>query len=137
LTTPRLVRIGHRGLVGAELLDRQGDTRCRERLLVGFVVEHPEQAFGGADRSRITGQLEHVAAARHGDPEAQLDLAQVFVEGPAQIGQALVVLGFEGERQGGGFGGLGGAGHGLVGAVGSGVVGATRRGEKAGLGRVR
>jgi hypothetical protein len=48
-------------------------------------------------RVPLTDHAEHVAAIGDLHPKAQFQLAQVFVEGTVEIGQAFVVLGFEDE----------------------------------------
>jgi len=75
-------------------VDRLGrQARAAARLLVELMQQasRPDHGPLGAD------DLEGVAAVADLDVEALLDLAEVLVEGAAEIGQAVGVVGLEGE----------------------------------------
>ena len=75
----------------------QVDLRAVQRLVSGGVVERTQHLFGGAAEVRFADHPAQVAAVVYFNTQAQFHLAQVFVERPAQVGEAGVVLGIEGE----------------------------------------
>jgi hypothetical protein len=62
-----------------------------------YGIERAQDALRRLRRVPLTDHAEHVAAIGDLHPKAQFQLAQVFVEGTVEIGQAFVVLGFEDE----------------------------------------
>jgi hypothetical protein len=79
------------------LLQVQVDAVRREGFVGGFLVQRTQHALGRAGRRIVARNPEHVTAVGDLHAQAQLDLAQVLVEGAAEVGQAFVVLGFEDE----------------------------------------
>ena len=91
--------VGHLGGNGLDsrFLQVQVDLRCVERLGLGDCVQLAQQPLGQLHRALIAKHAEHIAAIGDLHAEAQLDLAQMLVEGPDQVGQALAVVGFKRE----------------------------------------
>ncbi len=65
--------------------------------MLGRGVERAKHLFARLGRPFVADDAEQVAAMVDLDAEAQLDLADVLVERAAEIGEAVVILGVEGE----------------------------------------
>ena len=75
----------------------QVDGVAVEHGVAGLGIERAQQALGAVHRVFAAADPEHVAAVGDFHAQAQLDLAQVAVERPGQVGQALAVGRFQGE----------------------------------------
>ena len=88
-------RLGDR--VDAGFSQVQVDPRAGQRFVFGGGVQRAQHLLGGPGRSVFADHLENAAAVVDLHAEPQFDLPQVLVERPAQIGEAGIVFGIEGE----------------------------------------
>src|SRR5690606_12516191 len=73
------------------------DAGFGQHFLAGVAPKLAQHALGGGHRGQWAGDAEHVAAVADLHAQSQLEQAQVGVERPRQVGQALGVGGGEGE----------------------------------------
>lgn len=93
--------LGHVGTIDYVLdigiVQAQVDGVVVERGGGSLLVQGRQQRLRGGDRRLRAGDAEDVAAVGDLHAELEFDLAQVRVERAGQIGQALDVVGFQGE----------------------------------------
>ncbi len=81
----------------AGFLQVQVDLRRSQGVVLGERVEPMQQAAGQLHGALFAADAKHIATVGDLHAEAKFDLAQVLVQRANQIGQALAVVGLEGE----------------------------------------
>lgn len=84
-------------LLDARLLQEQVHHIRRQLCAVSFAIETAQQIFSRLGLLRLAKQFELIAAIADFDTQTRFDQAQVLVELPAEIGEALGFERFEGE----------------------------------------
>ena len=86
-----------RNRFNSRFLQVQIDLRRSQDLGFSQGVKIAQHAARQLHRAFIAEHAKHAATIGNLDAKAKLDLTQVFVKGPDQIGQAFAVFGFKGE----------------------------------------